>query len=144
MDLRTIVKDGQPWFVANDVLAAVGLTRTALAKLEPTQKGVQPMHTLGGRQSVLLINEAGLYKLIMRSDKPTAMAFQNWIAEVVLPAIRKDGMYVSGEEKVSTGEMTIEQMTLKVMTALTDKVNRLQAETVQQQAQLEAQKPAVA
>lgn len=45
----------------------------------------------------------------MRSDKPSAAAFQDWIAEVVLPAIRKGGMYVKGEEKVATGEMSLEE-----------------------------------
>ncbi len=53
-----------------------------------------------------IISEAGLYKLVMRSDKPEARAFQDWVCGVVLPAIRKDGAYIQGEEKVATGEMS--------------------------------------
>lgn len=54
---------------------------------------------------MVTILENGLYKLIMRSDKPEARDFQNWVTRVVLPAIRKDGAYIIGEEKVSSGEM---------------------------------------
>ncbi|MDQ7835598.1 MAG: BRO family protein [Humidesulfovibrio sp.] len=54
-------------------------------------------------QKVAVISESGLYKLIMRSDKPAAKRFQNWVTREVLPALRKDGMYVMGEEKVKTG-----------------------------------------
>lgn len=52
------------------------------------------------------VPESGLYKLIMRSDKPEARQFQDWVTREVLPAIRKDGMYVAGEEKVKTSEMS--------------------------------------
>ncbi len=55
-------------------------------------------------RDLTLISESGLYKLIMRSDKPEAKSFQNWVTRDVLPAIRKDDMYVQGEEKVKTGE----------------------------------------
>lgn len=55
---------------------------------------------------VMLISESGLYKLIMRSDKPEAKAFQDWVTRDVLPAIRKDGGYVKGEEKVASGELS--------------------------------------
>ncbi len=54
--------------------------------------------------SMKAISEAGLYALILRSNKPEAKAFQKWVTSVVLPAIRKDGAYVIGEEKVATGE----------------------------------------
>ena len=56
--------------------------------------------------SMTLISESGLYKLIMRSDKPQAKPFQDWVTKVVLPAIRKDGGYIAGEEKVATGEIS--------------------------------------
>jgi len=56
-----------------------------------------------GASWLLLITESGLYKLIMRSDKPEARKFQDWVTREVLPAIRKDGMYVAGEEKLKTG-----------------------------------------
>ncbi|MBU0563104.1 MAG: hypothetical protein KJ890_06170 [Gammaproteobacteria bacterium] len=53
-----------------------------------------------------LISESGLYKLILRSDNPQARLFQDWVTRDVLPAIRKDGAYVMGEEKVASGEMS--------------------------------------
>jgi prophage antirepressor-like protein len=53
---------------------------------------------------MVLVSEAGLYKLVMRSDKPEAKAFQDWVTGTVLPGIRKDGGYIKGEEKVATGD----------------------------------------
>lgn len=60
-------------------------------------QGVDPTHL---KRRYGAVSESGLYKLIMRSDKPAARAFQDWVTRDVLPAIRKDGMYVMGEEKV--------------------------------------------
>jgi len=62
----------------------------------------------------------------MRSDKPKARDFQNWVTRVVLPAIRKDGGYIAGEEKVATGEMSEDELVLKAMTMLKAKADRLQ------------------
>jgi len=76
-----------------------------------------------GRQSRLaLLSESGLYRLIMRSDKPEARAFQDWVTRVVLPAIRKDTGYVMGEEKVVTGEIDEDVFILKAMEMLQGKV----------------------
>ena len=55
-------------------------------------------------RSPLLVNESGFYKLVLKSRKPEARKFQDWVTGVVLPAIRKDGGYILGEEKVATGE----------------------------------------
>jgi prophage antirepressor-like protein len=52
-----------------------------------------------------IVSESGLYKLVMRSDKPEARSFQDWVTRDVLPSIRKDGDYIMGEEKLKTGEM---------------------------------------
>ncbi len=71
------------------------------------------------------INEFDIYQLVMRSNKPDAEKFQDWVCEEVLPKIRQDGMYIAGEEKVESGEMSIEEMTLKVHEYLQNKVNRL-------------------
>lgn len=60
-----------------------------------------------GFRSVSLISESGLYKLVMRSNKPEARAFQDWVTREVLPAIRKDGGYIKGEELVATGEPSV-------------------------------------
>ena len=78
--------------------------------------------------SLLSVSESGLYKLIMRSRKPEAKKFQNWVTGTVLPAIRKDGLYVRGEEKVSAGEMDLEELTLITLTRLQEKMKRLKEE----------------
>ncbi|WP_080255050.1 BRO-N domain-containing protein [Vibrio parahaemolyticus] len=70
------------------------------------------------------INEFDVYRLIMKSQKPDVEKFQDWLYEEVIPAISKDGMYIAGEEKVESGEMSIEEMTLKVHEYLQNKVNR--------------------
>lgn len=67
---------------------------------------------LGSGRLVNLISESGLYKLVMRSEKPQAKAFQDWVKKDVLPAIRKDGGYIMGEEKVATGEMSEDEKRL--------------------------------
>ncbi|MGL1306903.1 BRO-N domain-containing protein [Vibrio parahaemolyticus] len=69
------------------------------------------------------IPENDIYRLVMRSNKPDAEKFQDWVCEEVLPKIRQDGMYIAGEEKVESGEMSIEEMTLKVHEYLQNKVN---------------------
>ena len=77
----------------------------------------------------LVISESGLYKLVMRSDRPDARKFQDWVTHDVLPAIRKDGMYVMGEEKVDfTDEAQVAEMTMKLMDFWKQKSERLAAE----------------
>ena len=93
--VRTVLIGGEPWFVAADVCAVLGYAHTgsALRTLRDREKGEHPMHTLGGLQELKVINEPGLDRLVMRSNRPEAEAFQDWVAEVVLPAIRRTGSY---------------------------------------------------
>jgi prophage antirepressor-like protein len=91
--ITVILKDGDPWFIASEVLAALELHRTAIRRLEEDEKGVHKTHTLGGEQAVTIISEPGLYRLIGRSNKPAAKAFNRWLCHDVLPAIRKTGRY---------------------------------------------------
>jgi prophage antirepressor-like protein len=93
---------GLVWFVAQDVCQALGLTNTAraIARLDADTKGVTTVNTLGGTQTVTTINEPGLYALIFRSHKAEAKAFQRWVTHHVLPAIRQDGLYIRGEERL--------------------------------------------
>jgi prophage antirepressor-like protein len=94
-EVRTVLRDGEPWFVAGDVCKALGITnsRAAVARLDEIEKGVAETDTLGGQQKVSIVSEAGLYRLVMRSNRQDAIAFQMWIAHEVLPAIRKTGTY---------------------------------------------------
>lgn len=93
---------GLVWFVAQDVCQALGLSNTAraIARLDADTKGVTAVHTPGGKQTLTTINEAGVYALIFRSRKAEAKAFQRWVTHDVLPAIRRDGLYIRGEERL--------------------------------------------
>ncbi|SDK73391.1 BRO-N domain-containing protein [Billgrantia gudaonensis] len=130
LDIRVVDQGMTPWFVANDVIKALGLYASEYRRLDDVEKRLLRREQLGLKpgKPMIVISESGLYKLIMRSDKPQARAFQDWVTKVVLPAIRKDGMYVAGEEKVSTGEMTEDEMILKAMEALKAKCDRLAEE----------------
>ncbi len=84
--------------------------------------------TIIGFREVNIISESGLYKLVMRSDKPQAKAFQDWVTRDVLPAIRKDGGYIMGEEKVATGEMSEDELVFRAMEVMKNKIDRLRDE----------------
>jgi prophage antirepressor-like protein len=98
-EIRTITQDGEPWFVAVDVCRALGVknSRDAVARIDEDEKGVVSTDTLGGDQSVTIINEAGLYSLVLGSRKPEAKAFRRWITHDVIPSIRRHGMYATDE-----------------------------------------------
>ena len=96
--------------------------------LSSDKKTTGRVGTLGGSQSQTLISESGLYSLIFRSNKPEARQFTHWVTSVVIPAIRKNGGYVMGEEKVVTGEMSMDDMIAKVKSVLKTKVQRLALE----------------
>ena len=140
MDLRVIEQDGQPWFIAADVCKAIGYNMKADGSVNTTQAlktlSADEVSTTPIRGSVpgRLVNESGLYKLVMRSNKPEARAFQDWVTRVVLPAIRKDGAYVLGEEKVATGEMDEDELVLKAMGIMQRKLERLAQEKAALQA----------
>jgi prophage antirepressor-like protein len=96
--VRICVRDGEPWFVAKDVMAALGYSgHSAPAKvcehIPAEWKGVNPIHTPGGEQNMLCLSEPGLYFFLGRSDKQNALPFQKWVYGEVLPAIRKTGGY---------------------------------------------------
>ena len=93
--VRTVLIDGQPWFVAADVCTALDISnsRQAVSYLDDDEKGVTTNDTPGGVQQMQIINEAGLYSLILRSRKSEAKAFKRWVTHDVLPAIRRTGSY---------------------------------------------------
>ena len=84
-----------PWFVAKDVCDVLGIAnaRDSLASLDDDQKGVATTDTLGGKQTLAIVYESGLYELIFRSRKPEAKAFRKWVTSEVLPSIRRTGFY---------------------------------------------------
>lgn len=93
--VRVIDLAGEPWWVLADVCKVLGIknSRDVVNRLDPDEKGVGQIDTPGGIQNMTVINESGLYKVILRSDKPEAKAFTRWVTHEVLPAIRKTGAY---------------------------------------------------
>ena len=93
--VRMVMRGGEPWFVAKDVCACLGLTNTskAVSTLEEGEKGITNGYTLGGDQDMLIVSEPGLYDLVSRSRKPYAKAFWHWVRHEVLVSIRKTGGY---------------------------------------------------
>lgn len=87
--------DGEPRFVAADICEAltIGNSRMALERLDDDEKGVSSIDTLGGAQDMSVVNESGLYTLILGSRKPEAKRFKRWVTHEVLPSIRKTGSY---------------------------------------------------
>lgn len=101
-NIRTSMVNGEPWFVGKDVAEALGYVkaRNAIAThvLEEDKKDAPIQGDLGGVQQMTIINESGLYSLILSSKLPNAKKFKHWVTSEVLPSIRKTGGYVNNEE----------------------------------------------
>ena len=95
-DIRTVIIDGEPWFVAKDVASLLGYKETAKAvrfHIDDEDKGVSILDTPGGKQRITVINESGVYCLILSSNLPKARLFKHWVTSEVLPSLRKTGRY---------------------------------------------------
>lgn len=102
--VRTLLIDDQPWFVATDVASALlyAEAKDMTRNLDDDEKGRQIVPTPGGDQELLVINESGLYSAILRSRKAEAKRFKKWVTAEVLPAIRKHGRYEDRHAKMPT------------------------------------------
>lgn len=99
--VRTLKINNEPYFVGKDVAKILGYsnTRDALSRyVDSEDKGVAKLDTLGGKQNQTIINESGLYSLILSSKMPNARKFKRWVTSEVLPAIRKHGAYMTDEK----------------------------------------------
>lgn len=115
--LRVLNREGQPWFIAKDVCDALGLDTTRVRR-HLNEAEVNLVHQTGlPNRGALIVSESGFYKLVLKSRKPEARKFQDWVTGVVLPAIRKDGGYVVGQEKLATSGLC--------MLSLSQRVSRL-------------------
>lgn len=96
-EVRTVVIDGEAWFVAKDACDVIGIAkyRDAVAQLEADERVSVAVDTLGGLQSVSAVNEAGLYALMFISRSPKVRDFQRWVTHEVLPQIRRTGQFGS-------------------------------------------------
>lgn len=110
-DVRAIAIDGEPWFVGKDVAEALGygkgksITNAVTNHVDDEDKGVTKIMTPGGRQKMVIINESGLYSLILSSKLDSAKKFKKWVTSEVLPSIRKNGGYIYGQENMSEDEL---------------------------------------
>jgi prophage antirepressor-like protein len=93
--VRVLDRGGETWFVGRDVCAALGHrnSRDSLKRIPDDEKGVANTDTLGGNQEMVIISEAGLYRLVLTSRSPAAERFKSWVVRDVLPAIRRTGAY---------------------------------------------------
>lgn len=128
--VRTVERDGEPWFVLKDVCNVLGLgsAHKVADRLDEDERNQIPLtDSLGREQETTIINESGLYNVILRSDKPEAKPFRKWVTSEVLPTIRKTGGY--GQKTLSPIEMFSLQAQINVeqerrLKAVEEKQNR--------------------
>ena len=139
VEVRTIQNDGEPWFVLKDVcnVLHIGNSRDVVARLDHDEKGVGQIDTLGGKQEMTIINESGLYNVILGSDKPEAKPFRKWVTSEVLPTIRRHGLYATPD--------TVEKMLADPDTTikLLETIKQERAARLALEAKAEADKPKV-
>lgn len=140
-EVRTVEVNGEPWWVLADVCSVLEISnnRNIAARLEDDEKGVTLVDTLGGAQNMTIINESGLYSVILRSDKPQAKPFRRWVTSEVLPSIRKTGAYVLRdsyqiEDPIERAKRWIEEQQEKKQLQLTVSVQNQQIAELQPKA----------
>lgn len=115
--VRTVERDGEPWFVLKDVCDVLNLTTPARVAERLDKDEVSQTHltdSLGRQQETTIINESGLYSVILRSDKPEAKPFRKWVTSEVIPAIRRHGSYsqkplTPAEQLLAQANVLVEQ-----------------------------------
>lgn len=108
LEVRAVEINGEGWLIGKDVAEVLGYSNTsdALKKhVDIEDKGVAKCDTLGGSQEMIVINESGLYSLVLRSKLPGAKKFRRWVTSEVLPQIRKTGGYIPISEEMSEAEI---------------------------------------
>lgn len=136
-EVRTVMVSGEPWFVAVDVCKALELSNptVAVSRLDEDERS---KFNLGRQGEGTIVNEAGLYSLILGSRKPEAKAFKRWITHDVIPAIRKTGGYIQGEESMSDDDLIA-----RALVMAQKKIELREQQLKEKDAQLELQKPKV-
>ena len=139
--IRTLELNSEPWFVGKDVAEALGygtgksLANAVANHVDDDDKGVTKMMTPGGMQNITIINESGLYSLILSSKLPTAKAFKRWVTSEVLPAIRRTGGYIPITPQMSEQEIMARAVQISMNTIAQQKEQlSKQAEQLEQQA----------
>lgn len=140
-EVRTILVNNEPFFVGKDVAETLGYSNTAKAIRDHVdiedRRSERIVHPSGGTQDSVVINESGLYSLILKSKLPNARKFKRWVTNEVLPSIRKHGAYMTDDALAKA--LTSPEFGIRLLTEL--KNERDQKEQAQQQ--LKAQEPQV-
>lgn len=119
-EIRTVTIDGEPWFVGKDIATILGYAdprSTVSKKVDAEDKGVAKMDTPSGTQEMTIINESGMYSLVIGSKLESAKRFKHWVTSEVLPSIRKNGGYIAGQE-----ELTDEELLAKALLVAQNKI----------------------
>lgn len=106
--IRSVMVNNEPYFVGKDIAEVLGYSNTRKAiqdHVDEDDRGVTKCDTLGGIQELTIINESGLYSLILSSKLPNAKLFKRWVTSEVLPSIRKNGGYLAGQEDMNEDEI---------------------------------------
>lgn len=108
--VRAVTLEGEPWFVAADVCRALEIDNTATRRLDEDEKAALRLTQTSSNgteqgRDVTIINEPGLYALVLSSRKPEAKAFKRWITHEVIPSIRKTGGYIAGQETMDDDQL---------------------------------------
>ncbi|WP_298481609.1 phage antirepressor KilAC domain-containing protein [uncultured Ruminococcus sp.] len=138
-DVRTIEKDGEPWWVLSDVCKVLEIARgTKIAERldEDEVRQTSIIDSLGRNQNTYVVNESGLYNVILRSDKPQAKPFRKWVTSEVLPSIRKHGAYMT--ESTLEQALTSPDFLIKLAEQLKDE--RKKRAALEQQAEIDKPK----
>lgn len=121
--------DGQPWFVGKDVAESLGYKDSVNALKahvdEEDKKGWRIATSSRGNQKATVINESGLYSLIMSSKLPTAKQFKRWVTSEVLPSVRKNGGYIAGQEELTEAELMAKALLVAQKARFVDKLHLL-------------------
>lgn len=126
--LRTVELDGEMWWVLRDVCDILGIVKPdrVASRLDADEKGTHLMSTPYGNQNMTIINEPGLYNVILRSDKPEAKDFKRWVTHEVLPSIRNRGSY-RADQPMTPAQLLAAQA--QVLVEMEKRVDAVQAET---------------
>ena len=137
-DVRTALINNEPWFSGKDIALVLGYSNPQKAvrdHVDDEDRTVNDSFTVHGTP-IILINESGLYSLIISSKLPEAKAFKRWITHEVIPAIRKTGGYIAGEEN-----MTDDELVAKALLITAEKLKQREARIAALSAQIEEDRP---
>lgn len=133
--VRTVQVNNETWLVGKDIAVALRYQNPSKAlsdHVDEEDKGVTKCYTPGGVQEMTIINESGLYSLVLSSKLPTAKRFRRWVTKEVLPSIRRTGGYLAGANSMTPAELMAKALTVAQKT-LADREARISALTVENQ-----------